>query len=79
MLFVVSGVADRIVLQTSGLLSRSNRVMYDLKTDSIFDTFLGRAVSGPLFDKGVELEQTAVVTTDWGTWKLNYPETTVLL
>ncbi len=35
------------VLRTSGLLSRSNKVMYDLNTWSAFDTFTGRAVSGP--------------------------------
>jgi len=36
------------VLRTSGLLSRSNKVMYDLVTKSVFDTFLGTALSGPL-------------------------------
>ncbi|MBO6784891.1 MAG: DUF3179 domain-containing protein, partial [Alphaproteobacteria bacterium] len=33
----------------------------------------------PLRDKGLQLEQASVVTTDWGTWKERYPETTVLL
>ena len=75
----ISGVDDRIVLRTSGLLSRSNKVMYDLNTHSIFDTFLGHAVTGPLLDKGVELEQASVVTTDWGTWKREHPQTTILL
>ncbi len=73
------GVDDRLVLRTSGLLSRSNKVMYDLNTDSIFDTFRGSALNGPLFEKEIELEQTSVVTTDWGTWKRDHPETTVLL
>ena len=53
--------------------------MYDLNTHSIFDTFLGRAVTGPLLEKGIELKQASVVTTDWGTWKREHPETTVLL
>ena len=75
----VPGVDDRLVLRTSGLLSRSNKVMYDLNTHSIFDTFLGRAVTGPLLEKGIELKQASVVTTDWGTWKREHPETTVLL
>jgi len=75
----VPGTDDRIVLRTSGLLSRSNKVMYDLNTHSIFDTFLGRAVTGPLLEKEIELEQASVVTTDWGTWKREHPETTVLL
>ncbi len=75
----IPGVDDRLVLRTSGLLSRSNKVMYDLTTHSIFDTFLGHAVTGPLLEKGIELEQASVVTTDWGTWKRDHPETTVLL
>jgi len=44
---------ERPILRTSGLLIRSNKVMYDLVTDSIFDTFLGHAVTGPLAEKGV--------------------------
>jgi hypothetical protein len=53
--------------------------MYDITSDSVFDTFLGTAVTGPLADKGVQLEQVSVVTTDWGTWKAEHPETTVLV
>ena len=73
-----SGI-ERPVLRTSGLLSRSNKVMYDLKTHSIFDTFLGRAVTGPLAEKKLALEQVSVVTSDWGSWKREHPNTTVLL
>lgn len=69
----------RPVLRTTGLLSRSNKVMYDITTFSVFDTFLGTAVTGPLAEKGVELEQATVITTDWGTWKAQYPDTTVLV
>ena len=69
----------RPVLRTSGLLIRSNKVMYDVETHSIFDTFLGHAVTGPLAKKGVQLKQASVVTTDWGTWKAQHPETTVLV
>ena len=72
------GIA-RPVLRTSGLLIRSNKVMYDVNTYSVFDTFLGKAVTGPLAEKGVQLEQATVVTTDWGTWKAEHPETTVLV
>ncbi|MEP3299076.1 MAG: DUF3179 domain-containing (seleno)protein [Pseudoruegeria sp.] len=68
----------RPILRTSGLLIRSNKVMYDLETYSVFDTFLGKAVTGPLAEKGIQLEQASVVTTDWGTWKAEHPETTVL-
>ena len=70
---------DRPVLRTSGLLIRSNKVMYDVNTYSVFDTFLGKAVTGPLAEKKLQLKQASVVTTDWGTWKKAHPETTVLV
>ena len=70
---------ERPILRTSGLLIRSNKVMYDLRTYSVFDTFLGDAVTGPLAEKGIVLEQAAVITTDWGTWKETHPHTTVLV
>ena len=68
----------RPTLRTSGLLIRSNKVMYDLETYSVFDTFKGHAVTGPLARKGVALEQASVVTTTWGEWRRAHPETTVL-
>jgi hypothetical protein len=52
--------------------------MYDLITFSIFDTFTGEAITGPLHDKGVSLEQTTVVTSTWGEWKVAHPDTTIL-
>ena len=70
---------SRPVLRTSGLLIRSNKVMYDVNTYSVFDTFLGDAVTGPLSKKGLKLKQASVVTTDWGTWKAEHPQTTVLI
>jgi hypothetical protein len=65
-------------LRTSGLLSRSNKVMYDVVTGSVFDTFSGRAVSGPLWEEGIELTQGRLITTTWGEWKAANPHTTIL-
>ncbi len=70
---------DSLVMRTSGLLIRSNKVMYDLTTHSVFDTFRGRAVTGPLGEIGLELEPVTVVTTTWRDWKATHPETTVLV
>jgi hypothetical protein len=70
---------ERPILRTSGLLIRSNKVMYDIGTYSVFDTFLGKAVTGPLAEKNVQLKRATVITTDWGTWKERYPQTTVLV
>ncbi len=69
---------ERPILRTSGLLIRSNKVMYDVRTYSVFDTFLGHAVTGPLADRKLRLEQASVITTDWGTWRQTHPKTTVL-
>jgi len=74
---VADGI-ERPILRTSGLLTRSNKVMYDVRTFSIFDTFLGKAVTGPLAEAGVELSQNSVITTTWGKWKAEHPDTTVL-
>lgn len=75
----VPGDVKRPILRTSGLLIRSNKVMYDVETYSVFDTFKGTAVTGPLAKKNVQLKQASVVTTDWGTWKKAHPKTTVLV
>jgi hypothetical protein len=52
--------------------------MYDLRTQSVFDTFTGAAVSGPLQDAGVVLEETTVVRSTWGEWKSAYPDTRII-
>ncbi len=71
--------ADEIpILRTSGLLSRSNKVMYDLVTSSVFDTFTGEAVSGPLQDAGVRLEEITVVRSTWAEWKAEHPDTQIV-
>ena len=38
---------ERPVLRTSGLLIRSNKLMYDITTHSVMDTFTGEALTGP--------------------------------
>lgn len=70
---------ERPVLRTSGLLIRSNKVMYDITSGSVMDTFRGNAVTGPLAEKNFRMKQASVVTTDWASWKEAHPETTVLV
>ena len=67
-----------VILRTSGLLSRSNKVMYDLVTKSVFDTFTGEARSGPLAIADVVLPQVTVVTSAWGDWVEDHPTTRVV-
>ena len=73
-----SGI-ERPVLRTSGLLIRSNKLMYDITTMSVLDTFTGQAQTGPLAERGLVLQQASVITSDWKTWRETYPETTVLV
>lgn len=70
---------ERPVLRTSGLLTRSNKVMYDVNTFSIFDTFRGTAETGPFAERGVQLNQHTVVTSTWGDWKAEHPDTDALI
>ena len=63
---------------TSGFLYRSNKLMYDQATQSLWNTLWGEPVVGPLVGKGIKLDYMSVVTTTWGEWKKRHPETTVL-
>ena len=65
-------------LGTSGFLYRSNKLMYDRDTQSLWNTVRGEPVLGPLVDKGIALEHLSVVTTNWKEWKRRHPDTTVL-
>jgi hypothetical protein len=69
---------ETAVLRTSGLLSRSNKVMYDLVTGSVFNTFTGEALSGPLGREGVVLDQVTVVASTWGEWLAEHPDTRII-
>ena len=70
------GVRHR--LGTSGFLYRSNKLMYDRATQSLWSTMLGAPVVGPLAGKGIVLESGPVVTTTWGEWRRRHPGTLVL-
>ncbi|MCA1652435.1 MAG: DUF3179 domain-containing protein [Acidobacteria bacterium] len=63
---------------TSGLLYRSNKLMFDEETHSLWSTFEGVPVVGPLTGSGVTLQAHAVVTTTWKEWRTEHPNTTVL-
>lgn len=63
---------------TSGFLYRSNKLMYDKATQSLWNTIWGEPVVGPLVGKGIKLKYLSVVTTTWGEWKKRHPDTSVL-
>ncbi|MEO5762025.1 MAG: DUF3179 domain-containing protein [Vicinamibacteria bacterium] len=65
-------------LGTSGLLYRSNKLMFDLETKSLWSTIEGRPVVGPLAASPIVLKYRPVVTTTWKEWRTAHPDTTVL-
>lgn len=65
-------------LGTSGFLYRSNKLMYDKDTQSLWNTLWGKPAIGPLVGKGIRLNRRSAVTSTWGEWKKRHPETTVL-
>jgi len=65
-------------LGTSGFLYRSNKLMYDKATQSLWSTIEGKPVVGPLVGKGIELDVYPSVTTTWEEWLRLHPDTKVL-
>ena len=68
----------RHALGTSGFLYRSNKVMYDQATQSLWNTTWGEPVVGPLVGQDIRLPRSHVVTTTWGEWRRRHPSTSVL-
>ena len=63
---------------TSGLLYRSNKLMYDHQTESLWMMLPGEPVSGALATSGLRLKKLPVVVTPWGDWLRRHPATRVL-
>jgi len=63
---------------SSGLLYRSNKLMYDRPTNSLWNQLTGEPVSGRLAESGVRLARLPIVVTTWGEWKREHPDTLVL-
>ncbi len=63
---------------TSGLLYRSNKLMYDRTTRTLWNQFTGEPAWGPLVGQGLRLTSLPVVYTTWGDWRANHPDSTVL-
>ena len=66
------------VFGSSGFLFRSNKLMYDQQTKSLWHHMRGEPVVGPLADSGIRLIPRPVVTTSWREWVRQHPRTVVL-
>lgn len=69
---------DTIIFGSSGFLYRSNKLMYDQATHSLWNQFTGRPVVGLLTGSGIELKTRPVSISSWGDWKQRNPKTLVL-
>ncbi len=63
---------------TSGLLYRSNKLMYDRNTRTLWNQFTGKPAWGPLVGEDIRLEVLPVVVSTWADWYEQHPDTTVL-
>jgi hypothetical protein len=63
---------------TSGLLFRSNKLMFDRATQTLWLQMTGEPVLGPLARNPAPLDMLPMALTTWGDWKASHPDTAVL-
>lgn len=69
---------SRMTFGTSGLLYRSNKLMVDRSTLTLWSNLTGEPVVGRLARSPVSLEMLPMALTTWGSWKRDHPQTTVV-
>ena len=74
----VEGFDEPFEFGSSGFLYRSNKLMYDQGTHSLWNQFTGRPVVGELTGSGIELKTLPVAITSWQNWLKKHPDSTVL-
>jgi len=74
----VEGREKPLIFGSSGFLYRSNKLMYDRETDSLWNQFTGQPVSGPLVNDNIKLKIRPVIITSWKKWKAGNPDTSIL-
>ena len=74
----VKGRTNPLIFGSSGFLYRSNKLMFDRATLSLWNQFTGKPVTGKLADSGIELIQRPVVIARWDDWRAANPKTKVL-
>jgi hypothetical protein len=63
---------------SSGFLYRSNKLMYDRHTDTLWHQLWGTPAFGPLVGSGIKLERLPVILTTWEAWFAEHPGTKVM-
>jgi Protein of unknown function (DUF3179) len=63
---------------TSGLLYRSNKLMYDRQTFTLWGNLSGDPVVGKMATSDIHLRLLPMTLTSWSEWRQMHPQTTVL-
>lgn len=69
----------RLVFGTSGLLYRSNKLMFDRATLSLWSNLTGEALVGTHASRGSRLTMLPMTLTRWDVWRQRHPDTTVMV
>ena len=72
------GRAKHIVFGSSGMLYRSNKLMFDWGSFSLWNQFTGEPVVGPLAKSGLRLKTRPTVVMTWKDWRQRHPDTRIL-
>lgn len=62
----------------SGKLHNSDLVMYDRYEGNLWQQITGEGIVGPAARRNEKLKQVPIITTTWGEWKKEHPNTQVL-
>ncbi len=74
----VDGREQPFEFGSSGFLYRSNKLMYDRATNSLWNQFTGEPVVGKLVGSRIVLKTRPVAITTWANWLAKHPDTKVL-
>ena len=69
---------EAITFGTSGFLYRSNKLMYDRPTRTLWNQLTGEPVLGELADTDIKLNILPIVLTSWAEWLAQHPDSLVL-
>lgn len=74
----VSGIDKPLVFGSSGLLYRSNKLIFDRESSTLWNQYTGEPVVGPLVASGIQLKLRPITIASWEQWRRSHPQTTVL-
>lgn len=74
----VQGRAKPFVFGSSGFLYRSNKLMFDRETHTLWNQYTGKPVMGPLASEDIALARRPVTIAPWADWRAEHPATRVL-